>query len=158
MLALFDLSNQLGKLGEGLASSAGLTAQQWLVLLQAAGDPNFYAPGGRASLPTSGVMGSEIADARGVSRANVSALVKQLLAKGLVRQEQDADDRRRKRLFVTATGRAALRRLEAARRRANRALLADLTAQERDALLRALRASLGQVWRALDGGGLYKLR
>jgi hypothetical protein len=43
VLTLFDLSNHLGKLGEGLAGRAGLTTQQWLLLLQVAGDPNFPA-------------------------------------------------------------------------------------------------------------------
>lgn len=158
VLALFDLSNQLGKLGEGLASRAGLTTQQWLVLLQVAGDPNFHVPGGRPSLPAHGVMGSEIAEARGVSRANVSALVAQLQVKGLVRQTPVDGDRRRKRLFITAKGRAALAQLEAARRRANRALVVDLAPHDRKTLLQALRACLGQAWRAIEAGGLDRLR
>jgi len=41
-MALFNLSNQLGKLGEGLAAQAGLTTQQWLGLLKVAGDPNAH--------------------------------------------------------------------------------------------------------------------
>lgn len=154
VLALFDLSNQLNRLGERLAGRAGLTAQQWLVLLQVAGDPNFQVPLGRTSLPADGVMGSEIAEARGVSRANVSALVAQLLAKGLVRQVPASGDRRRKRLSVTAKGRAALTRLEGPRQRANHALLADLAPPERQALLQALRACLGQAWRAIEAGWL----
>ena len=84
----------------------------------------------------------EIAEARGVSRASVSTLVAQLLAKGLIRQEAEAGDRRRKGLSVTAKGRASLARLEARRRRANRALLAELGAPERALLLHALRACL----------------
>lgn len=152
VLAFFDLSNHLTKLGEGLAAQAGLTTQQWLVLLQVAGDPNFHAPDGRARLPASGVTGSEIAEARGVTRANVSALVAQLLGKGLIRQRPEAGDRRRRRLFVTPKGRAALARLEAARRRANRALLARLSEAERADLLRTLRACLDQVWHAVEAG------
>ena len=90
MLAVLDLSNQLGKLGEGLAAHAGLTTQQWLVLLQVAGDPNFHVPDGRAVPAKGGVLGSEIALARGVSRASVSTLVAQLLGKGLIRRIQPA--------------------------------------------------------------------
>jgi DNA-binding MarR family transcriptional regulator len=152
VLALFDLSNQLSKLGEGLAGPAGLSAQQWLVLLQVAGDPNFHSPGGRGSLHARGVMASEIAEARGVSRPNVSALVAQLMAKGFVRQKEEPTDRRRKGLFMTARGRAALRRLEAGRRLANRALLADLTPDDRAALLQALRACLARAWRPSTRG------
>ena len=142
MLAVLDLSNQLGKLGEGLAGHAGLTTQQWLVLLQVAGDPNFQMPFGRGALSTGGVLGSEIAEARGVSRASVSTLVAQLLAKGLVRQQPETGDRRRKGLSITAKGRAALARLAASRRRANRTLLVELSQRERAGFLRSLRACL----------------
>jgi DNA-binding MarR family transcriptional regulator len=142
VLAVLDLSNQLGKLGEGLAGQAGLTTQQWLVLLQVAGDPNFHMPDGWAARATGGVLGSEIAEARGVSRASVSTLVAQLLAKGLVRQQPETGDRRRKGLSITAKGRAALARLAASRRRANRTLLAELSQRERAVFLRSLRACL----------------
>jgi DNA-binding MarR family transcriptional regulator len=97
-------------------------------------------------------MASEIAEARGVSRPNVSALVAQLMAKGFVRQKEEPTDRRRKRLFMTAKGRVALRRLEAGRRRANRALLADLAPDDRAALLQALRACLARAWRPSTRG------
>ncbi|MEO8501283.1 MAG: MarR family transcriptional regulator [Vicinamibacteria bacterium] len=142
VLAVLDLSNQLGKLGEGLAAQAGLTTQQWLVLLQVAGDPNFHQPDGRPARMKGGVLGSEIAEARGVSRASVSTLVAQLLAKGLIRRQAEASDRRRKGLSITAKGRAALARLDASRRRANRVLLAELGARERVVLLDAVRACL----------------
>ncbi len=142
VLSVLDLSNQLGKLGEGLAAQAGLTTQQWLVLLQVAGDPNFHAPNRRAARATGSVLGSEIAEDRGVSRASVSTLVAQLLGKGLIRQEADASDRRRKGLSVTAKGRASLARLDASRRLANRVLLSELGAKERAVLLHSLRACL----------------
>lgn len=142
VLAVLDLSNQLGKLGEGLAAQAGLTTQQWLVLLQVAGDPNFQAPDGRKARSSGGVLGSEIAEARGVSRASVSTLVAQLLGKGLIRKQAESGDRRRKGLSITAKGRVALARLHESRRLANRVLLAELSARERAALLDALRACL----------------
>ena len=142
MLAVLDLSNQLGKLGEGLAAHAGLTTQQWLILLQVAGDPNFHQPDGRAARPSGGVLGSEIALARGVSRASVSTLVAQLLGKRLIRRQPEASDRRRKGLSITAKGRRALARLDASRRLANRVLLAELGGKERAALLRSLHACL----------------
>lgn len=141
-MALFNLSNQLGKLGEGLAAQAGLTTQQWLVLLQVAGDPNFHGATGGARAPKAGVLASEIAIARGVSRASVSTLIAQLVAKGLIRQESEEGDRRRKTLTVTARGRATLARLDSGRRRSNRTLLRELGARERSVLLQALRACL----------------
>lgn len=141
-MALFNLSNQLGKLGEGLAAQAGLTTQQWLVLLQVAGDPNFHTSDPEPSPRRSGVLGSEIALARGVSRASVSTLIAQLLSKGLIREKSEAHDRRRKRLSMTAKGRATLARLDSGRRAANRTLLRELDAGERRALLQALRSCL----------------
>jgi DNA-binding MarR family transcriptional regulator len=162
VMALFNLSNQVGKLGEGLAAQAGLTTQQWLVLLQVAGDPNFHSPTPNAASPKSGVLGSDIALARGVSRASVSTLIAQLAAKGLVRQESEAGDRRRKQLSMTAKGRATLARLESGRRRANRTLLRELDAPERSALLQALRACLrcsaASMAHASDTTSLRRLR
>lgn len=154
VLALFDLANQIGKLGEELAAREGLTTQQWMVLLQVAGDPNFISPETGLRSPEVGVTASEIAEARGVSRANVSALVAQLLRKGLIRQEAEPGDRRRKALLITGAGREALARLEPARRLANRALLADLSAGERRQLLTALQACLRRLWQADQAGSV----
>ena len=147
VLTFFDLANQLSKLGEEVAAGAALTTQQWLVLLQIAGDPNFPLP---AHLPErsngAGIMGSEIALARGVSRASISVLVTQLLKRGLIRQEEEAGDRRRKRLFVTDDGRRIIDALDEARMNANRELFTDLDPAERQVLLGALRKCLGRLW------------
>ncbi len=131
ILTLFDLANHLARRGEELASVADLTAQQWLVLLQIAGDPNF--PG--AVPRRRGIVASEIARQRGVTRANLSAPVAALLRRGLVRRVEDRRDRRRKLLSVTAAGRAALETIEPLRRQANRLLFAELSAGERRELL-----------------------
>lgn len=147
VLMLFDIANELGKLGDGVSSRAGLTTQQWLMLLQIAGDPNFAVPAGAPTRRGPGVMASEIARSRGVSRANVSTLVSQLLRKGMVRQAESPHDRRRKHLTVTDAGREALADIESARHEANQRLFASITPTERRRLLRALRAILEQLWR-----------
>ena len=153
VLALFDIANQLYKLGDAVAAGAGLTTQQWLVLLQVAGDPNF-------SRPTRGVAadaepaGSGIARDRGVSRANVSTLLSQLIAKGLVRQQEHPRDRRRRQLLLTEQGRRALAAIEPARREANRKLLGGLAPAERARLLRSLRACLEHLWTTGGSGGV----
>jgi DNA-binding MarR family transcriptional regulator len=146
VLALFDLTNQLTKIGEGLAGRIGLTTQQYLILLHIAGDPNFTVPARRAAAPQVGVLASEIASARGVSRANVSALVAGLLRKRYARQIDHPRDRRRKGLVATEAGLRALASLEAARRQANRALLAGLDVRQRRELLAALRSCLDRLW------------
>jgi DNA-binding MarR family transcriptional regulator len=146
VLALFDIANQLYKLGDAVAAGAGLTTQQWLVLLQIAGDPNFARPVRAGGAGDTDTVGSSIARARGVSRANVSTLVSQLIAKGYVRQQEHARDRRRKQLLVTEPGHRALAAIEGARRESNRKLLGGLAPSERAQLLKSLRACLEHLW------------
>jgi len=141
VVALLDVASHLQRRGERLAQRGNLTTQQWMVLLEIAGDPSF----GRArglSLPTDGVLPSTIARGRGVSRATVSALVAELERQGLIRQIDDAEDRRRRRLQITAAGRRALAAIEPDRRRANRRLVAPLSASEQAALLDQLQRCL----------------
>jgi DNA-binding MarR family transcriptional regulator len=154
VLTLVDIANELGKLGEGVSCKAGLTTQQLLMLLQIAGDPNFAVPKDGPSRNGAGVMASQIARARGVSRANVSMLVAQLLRMGLVSQAEQPDDRRRKHLTVTDAGLRALADIESARHEANRNLFASLTPTERRQLLRSLRACLERLWLVDRSGGV----
>ena len=111
ILTLLDLANHLTRNGERLAQQEGLTAQQWLLLLQIAGDPNFPRLGAPAETGTA-VLASNIAAARGVSRPTISALVSSLVHKGLVSQAEDPGDRRQKALDATPAGLAALDRIE----------------------------------------------
>jgi DNA-binding MarR family transcriptional regulator len=141
---LFDLANHLMRRGEKLASEAGLTTQQWIVLLQIAGDPNFP---GAPKRRQAGVLASEIASARGVSRATVSAVVGALVERGLVEDQADEADRRRRRLTTTDLGDQVIAQLAPIRRRANRRLFAGLAAGERDELLRLLRHCLDSLER-----------
>lgn len=138
MLALFDLANQLGRRGEALAAVAGLTTQQWLVLLHLAGDPNFRDPAGASGLS----LPSEIARARGVTRATMSAVVAALKRAGLVREQVDGADARRRRLAITSAGRDAVEKIQPLRREANRRLLAALDRPARIAFLHALETCL----------------
>jgi len=153
VLALFDIANQLYKLGDAVAAGAGLTTQQWLVLLQVAGDPNFSRPTRSASVDA-GPAGSSIARDRGVSRANVSTLLSQLIARGYVRQQANPGDRRRKQLLLTEQGRRALAAIEPARREANRKLLGGLAPAERAQLLASLQACLEHLWITAGSGGV----
>jgi DNA-binding MarR family transcriptional regulator len=156
VLTLFDIANELGKLGDGLASQAGLTTQQWLLLLQIAGDPNFATPPDSPPREGQGIMASEVARDRGVSRANVSMLVAQLLRMGLVVQAEQPEDRRRKQLILTEAGRKALAGIQAARHEANENLFASLSPAQRTQLLRSLRACLERLWLVESSGGVGK--
>ncbi len=147
ILTLLDLANHLTRNGERIARQEGLTAQQWLLLLQIAGDPNFPRAGTTAEAGTA-VLGSTIAAARGVSRPTISALVSSLVQKGLVAQAEEPGDRRQKALRATPAGLAVLARIEPERRRANQGLLARFEASEIELVLRILRSCLDALWSA----------
>lgn len=143
MLALFDLANHLQRRGERLAAMAGLTTQQWLVLLQIAGDPNFPSSARSAE---DLVLASDIARVRGVSRATVSAVVSALKRQGLIRETADPQDRRRRYLEVTRAGTAAIEAVDPERRAANQRLLSELDQVERRRLLDYLHRCLAALW------------
>ena len=140
--ALFDLANHLARRGERLAGEAGLTTQQWIVLLQVAGDPNFPRP---PKASPEGILPSEIAAARGVSRATVSAVIAALVERGLVEQVTDDEDKRRRRLRITEAGERVVGTMDPVRRRANRRLLEPLSATQREELLAMLRTCLDSL-------------
>ncbi len=145
ILTLLDVANHLARNGEAMAAQEGLTSQQWLVLLQIAGDPNFpHGQGGNAE----GMLASEIAAARGVSRANVSTMVTPLLRRKLIRQTDDPADRRRKRLTLTPSGRRVLERLEPLRRGANQQFFADLEPAAKAEMLHHLEHCLDKLSRS----------
>jgi len=146
ILTLFDLVSYMTKNGEIMALEGGLTVQQWLVLLQIAGDPCFPQPAEPPRATAAGILASEIANARGVSRANISALLAVLLRKRLVRQIEDPDDRRRKSLRITAKGLQALERIEPVRRRVNVDLFAEFSADEMEVVHQFLQRCLEKLW------------
>ncbi|MBL9015972.1 MAG: MarR family transcriptional regulator [Myxococcales bacterium] len=139
VLAVFDLANHLQRRGEALAATGGLTTQQWLVLLQIAGDPNFPE---RAHDDEHRVLASDIARVRGVSRATVSAVIGALRGRGLVEEQADPDDRRKRYLTITSAGAALIEELDPHRRAANRRLFSGFTREERAQLLHLLRRCL----------------
>lgn len=147
VLALFDLANQLVRRGDELAAAAGLTTQQWLVLLHVAGDPNFPSRAGRATTP---VLPSEIARVRGVSRATVSAVVAALRRRGLITDAPDPADGRRRQLALTDRGAEAIAQIQPLRRAANQRLLAAVAPAARAQFLRYLTACLDQLWDARE--------
>jgi len=149
VLSLLDLANHLQRRGEKLAARGGLTTQQWFLLLHIAEDPNFPSAA-RGADPEPGVLASGIAEARGVSRANISSLLRGLLSRGLAKQIEDPNDRRRRRLVVTAAGHAALAAIEPSRRFADRGLLRGMSPAERRAFLGYLRTCLEAIGQARE--------
>jgi DNA-binding MarR family transcriptional regulator len=80
-------------------------------------------------------MASEIADALGVSRPNITNIVATLMDKGLVIQFEDPEDRRRKRLALTSAGIDILERLQPIRNYANTRLFESFLPEEKNDLL-----------------------
>jgi len=146
ILTLFDVVNYMTKNSEIMALEGGLTVQQWLVLLQIAGDPCFPTPVEPGHSRPNRMLASEIANARGVSRPNISALVAVLLRKGLVQQHDDPVDRRRKYLSITDEGLLALEQIEPVRRKVNTTLFADFSADEMEIASQFLHRLLVKLW------------
>jgi DNA-binding MarR family transcriptional regulator len=116
-----------------LTQREGITTQQWLILLMLAGDKNlpFIEKGHHKKA----LMASEIADALGVSRPNITNILNTLIEKKYIIQFEDAEDRRRKRLALTDAAVELLERLQPLRRYANGKLFENFESEEKDALL-----------------------
>jgi MarR family transcriptional regulator for hemolysin len=112
----------------------GLTRSQWWVLNQLFRNP--------------GVNQSELAEILEVRKPTLGRLLDRMEAKGWVRREQDASDRRAWRVHLTDAVEPAMRELREAAAELRRDALAGLSAAERehfvDTLL-AIRANLGKM-------------
>ncbi len=82
---------------------------------------------------------SEIANQMSVSNAAASQLVDKLVHQGLVQRTEDAEDRRAKRLNLTAKGRRLLERSLEARLTWTHDLVAHLSPERQAAVVTALR-------------------
>ena len=153
VLALVDLSGQLQRRGEAIARRAGISTQQWLILLHIAGEPGL--PRLAQGHDGEGILASDIASIRGVTQANISRLLAGLITRGLVKQLGDATDARRRRLALTDRGRKALAQVEPLRQRANELLLSDFTRAERTVFVRCLHRCLDRL--QLDREDAYLL-
>lgn len=85
---------------------AGLTPRQWLMLLAIRGHDTYPAVSVRS-----------VADALKVRQSSASALIDRAVTHGLLRRVQDAADRRRTMVSLTAHGQELLDRLMEANRR-----------------------------------------
>ena len=84
------------------------------------------------------VSAKEVAAHTSTDAFFVSRAIEQLVGQDYVRREADPRDRRRAYLKLTATGKAAHRKLEATINRLEAQLTADLTEPERNAIDTAL--------------------
>jgi|SRR4051794_27797610 len=81
---------------------------------------------------------AELGRRLGIDRSDMAAVANELEARGYLTRERDEQDRRRNVVSLTANGRTALERMDAAVDAAQTQLLAPLSAAERDELARLL--------------------
>ena len=91
-----------------------------------------------AMMATPGVDQITLANRVAFDAATSGSVIGRLEAKGWVRREADVQDRRRKLLFVTPEGAAALTRMNAAVARAQQNMLAPLSAADQQTFMRLL--------------------
>ena len=91
-----------------------------------------------AMLDTPGVDQITLAKQVAFDAATSGSVIGRLEAKGWVRREADTQDRRRKLLFVTPEGAAALAGMNAAVALAQRNMLAPLAAKDQEVFMRLL--------------------
>ena len=81
------------------------------------------------------LMPNEIASTLGTTRPNVTVMINGLLEKGLINEEQDPDDKRRKRLSLTDSGLGLLQGLQEKREKLNSELFAGFSPEEMEKMI-----------------------
>ena len=84
-------------------------------------------------------------EALNVSRPNITNLLQVLSDKGLITQDKDPKDKRRKVLVLTRKGRDAIAKVAPLRENANRRLLYDFSEEEKEDLLAKLMHCLDRL-------------
>lgn len=133
LLRMILVGDRLKRRRDIISQKIGISTQQWLILLHIARDPNI--PFFINDEHKKDLMPNEIASTLGTSRPNVTVLINGLLDKGLVNEEQDPDDKRRKRLTLTASGLELLEGLQAKREKLNSDLFAGFSREEMEKMI-----------------------
>jgi DNA-binding MarR family transcriptional regulator len=95
-----------------------------------------------------GMTSSGLAEAFGVSMASMSGLLDRLVAQGMVERSSDPHDARVRRIHTTEHGRAAMRRLVAARPEFGDDILLNIPLEDLRGLARGM-AAVGEELRRL---------
>ncbi len=133
LLSIYETSVLLLKQNIAFVSKRGLTNQQWVILIHLAKDPNL--PYFIRETHHKPIMANELADSLGVTRANVTNLIKTLLQKKLVLQIEDKEDRRKKRLKLTKKGEKLVQEIQPERISSNASMLKGLSKKEKQEFL-----------------------
>ena len=121
-----DVARLMRTVYDRRVKSVGLTRSQWWVL-----NHLFRTPG---------VSQSELAAILEIERPTLGRLLDRLERKGWVRREDDANDRRAWRVYLTPAAQPAMRKLRKHAAGLRRDALAGLSGAERDRFVDALKA------------------
>lgn len=133
LFSIINLTSQIRLRGDLIYKFAGITTQQYVILLHLAKDPNIpFIQNGEFG---EGMYASELADSLKVSRPGITNLLKTLIQKKLVKQTEDSKDRRKKRLKLTPTSHQLINELEPIRIEANTAFLSHFSDDEKTQFL-----------------------
>jgi len=133
LLGLYETAMLLIKQNVEFVSKQGLTNQQWVILIHLAKDPNL--PFLIREQHAEPLMASELAESLGVTRANITNLLTILMEKKLIKQIEDKEDRRKKRLVLTTKGEDLIKTMQPDRINSNSNMLDGLTVREKEQFL-----------------------
>lgn len=136
---LNDVARLLRKVYDRRVRSLGLTRSQWWVVT------HLYR--------SEGVTQSELADILEVERASLGRLLDRLEAKGWVRREADANDRRAKRVYLTAQVEEPMRTMRSIAAGVRGDALSGLSPAQQERFVDTLLRIKGNLMGLEDGGG-----
>jgi DNA-binding MarR family transcriptional regulator len=140
---IIQVADELRRKGDNITSKAGITTQQWLILLHLANDPNIYYL--QKSNRHQHMLAKELAESFNISRAGITNLINVLLRKKLVKQDEDSKDKRKKRLTLTEEGWAIIKELEPVRWQFNNRLFRDISEADKQAIGNFLKSTLNML-------------
>jgi len=133
LLGIYETAIKLVSKNIEFVQKAGLSNQQWIILIHLAKDPNLpYLIREQHDKP---MMATELADSLGVTRANITNLLNVLMTKKLVKQIEDKEDRRIKRLILTEKAEKLIMKIHPERIESNKIQLKGLSQQEKKQFL-----------------------
>ncbi len=133
LLGIYETAIKLVSKNVEFIQKAGLSNQQWIILIHLAKDPNLpYLIREKHDKP---MMATELAESLGVTRANITNLLNVLMTKKLVKQIEDKEDRRIKRLVLTEKAEKLIMDIHPERTESNKSQLKGLNMQEKKQFL-----------------------
>jgi DNA-binding MarR family transcriptional regulator len=143
ILRLIAVGEALKRRRDKICQELGVSAQQWLILLHLAKDPNL--PLFAREKHRKPMLASEIARSLDVSRPNITKLLNVLMEKGLIEQVTDRSDHRRKRIELSEQGRRLVLSLQPMRTELNEQLFENFDREEMQTVLRFLDGFLDRL-------------